>query len=300
MRKIVSKMSWASLLALAFVLGCAMENEGAPADEADPEEPMLSETEQGVYESCAARGMTTRPEECSQSGFNCSLPTCSPRDGRNRIWNDRRNTERWPLWSEATVFDGKWNGRAVTSGAATGNPWDGGGVKVNYGQKRMALLNGAWHLMVYVLGAPTPQGSMSGWIYVGHFYDRDLLEQMPTVTPKIPSGGVTSYHTVRGGNMGYHVWCGGDDGEGLVQHYLTRNGSHVNLLYATPSLGGVSDDTFPIGSTFERLYGPGTVTVPYGWCDGNTLRRVGDMSFIYGRIWGTHEYRHGWIAQWAL
>jgi hypothetical protein len=271
-----------------MMVGCALVPVGMAAC-ADAERA-------GVTEPVAPRMAVAA--ECDGS-YNCKLPNTypcqDPNDpGANRLAHrDNPADCRFNIRSGTVLRDGFGNARGtVTDGA----------VRINYGQRKR-LPSGT--VAVYAFSVGTTNGAASGWIHEADV--TESLAHMGTVTLANPGNGdyVTPWRLTGGtapvnafyGDMvlhNTHKPCGH-----LPVHYLMRSGNVVNVLYNLPGLGGVSNDTYAVGTgdVFRRSYDVTVRSVPFYHKDAPLNGApFGYMDFMYGHVNG----RYGWVARDAV
>ncbi len=222
---------------------------------------------------------------CTTSLFNCELP--NTQKGRNRFLTPTGGAT-WALTPGTELRDGAGNVRGIVPEAA---------VMINYGQRK--TLRGQ-------SGVPTPHVyafavdnyTKSGWIEEGRLAVHVL--DMPTVHTRNPNSKTKVDYVVRPGVAGwlqgknYKVVPGSTAANEAATDYVDRGGV-VNLLYALPRAGGVSNDTIPVGSTFVRSADVEALYIPL--YDFGVKKTNGKkLRFVYGHING----RFGWIAYDAL
>jgi hypothetical protein len=216
--------------------------------------------------------------------FTCVLPNPAPGD-RNRIVNPKTGTNEWPLAPDTEIFDGLGGKRGTVTSPT---------IKINYGQRKTLL--GAPHVYAFAVG--TTNGTASSWVPESAVLDS--LSSMPTVIARDPGkGDYEQVFTITGGDPSTYgdakVVPNTDSNNEAATDYMLRNGNVVNVLYALPGKGGVSNDTYPAGTVkFKRSRGVASVYV-YLYTK-NTSTVIGTQRFIYGHVDG----RYGWIARDAL
>jgi hypothetical protein len=217
--------------------------------------------------------------------FNCVLPNPEASE-RNRITNPANGTKNWPIAAGTDIVDGI-GGKRGTVTAPT--------IQINYGQRKTLL--GAPH--VYAFSAASTSGTVSSWVRESAV--EDPLTSMPTVLARDPGqGDYDEVLTITGGDPSLYgdakVVPDSTSSNEAATDYLLRPGNVVNVLYALPRNGGVSNDTYPAGAglAFRRARGVASVYV-YLYTKG-TSTVVGTERFIYGHVNG----RYGWIARDAL
>jgi len=166
-------------------------------------------------------------------------------------------------------------------------------ILINFGQRK--TLRGAAHVYAFAVALTSGQ-HVSGWVPQSAV-DPDIA-RMPTANAPNPNDGeYESDFVLTGGNLADYgslkVIPGFTDTNGAASDYLVRPGNVLNMLYNLPCMGGVSNDTLPLGARFRRarveahaipLYRPGGQQV------------VDWLVFVYGQVNG----RYGWIARDAL
>jgi hypothetical protein len=257
-------------LALGVLLlapaGCGVSDE-------DGDEPKTAEEESALQVACGGP-------------FNCKLPNPDG-NGTNRATNHHDGTLNFPIVSNVHLRDGAGNVRGVVARRS---------VQVNYGQRK--ILAGSRH--VYAFSTHLTSGlSASGWVREGALAQGNIT-YMPTVRGRDPGQGdyATTFtivngplDTYRGLKVGQNI---APDGGVNATDYLGRTGGVVNLLYNLPGYGGVSTDSFPLGTQFHRSHGVSEVAIPLYHPESSV--RVGHLNFVYGHVGG----RYGWIARDAL
>lgn len=231
--------------------------------------------------------------------YNLPLPV-GPGDDGNRLLNPRRanapgmsfeQKQRFPIRGNTPLLDGAGNVRGRVAA---------GSVMINSGQRK--LIAGQPHVYAFATTIARPDGrrmGASGWIPEAALTEGPL-HFMPTATlPKPPGGDRKGSYTITGGNPRRF----GDlkvnpkiprSENVAASDYLKRAGNVVNMLWALPFNGGVSNDTFPVGTKFIRSAGVPPKKVALYQPMGTKV--VAQMSFVYGRV----GERYGWIALDAL
>jgi hypothetical protein len=217
--------------------------------------------------------------------FNCFLPNPIRRD-RNRAVNPATDTNLWPIAPNTEIFDGIGGKRGTVTSTA---------IKINYGQRKTLL--GAPH--VYAFSVGTSNGVASSWVPESAV--KDSLAGMPTVLSRDPGkGDYEQVFTITGGDPAKYgdmkVVANTTSDNAAGSDYMLRPGNVVNVLYALPGGGGVSNDTYPAnaGVKFKRARGVASVYV-YLYTKA-TDEVVGTQRFVYGHV----EGRYGWIARDAM
>ena len=153
----------------------------------------------------------------------------------------------------------------------------------------------------------------SGWVDTNQIADyRDVVSQMSeegSAVPPYPYRNNYRPCTIAGGAISPPLKvgpCVSANRSEAANDYLTRPGGFVNLLSALPGMGGVTRDTFRIGTTFHLLdkdKTPLPVEIPLYRPCGSQVRR--QMKFVYGFVGDPdpkkkRERKYGWIAADAL
>lgn len=222
--------------------------------------------------------------------FNCVLPNPDKSD-RNRMTNPKTGTKDWPVFGQPPIFDGSARSRGKVLDSS---------IQINYGQRKLLL--GLPH--VYAFSAKTDDGQASSWVAEGSIKDADEIAKMPTVAARDPGmGDYSASFTIRGGDASVLALYGdakvvskSTSNNEAATDYLLRPGNVVNMLYALPGSGGVSNDTWPanVDLAFRRARGVASVYVPLYTKGTDTV--IGTQRFIYGRVGD----RFGWMARDAL
>jgi hypothetical protein len=205
---------------------------------------------------------------------------------------------------------GSLGGRRIPGGLTAAR-----GVKINYRQKkRMTVTDaGGTRVVRTFVYALSTQPNGSGWIMLEAIHPsyRKYLKGRPINSkPPIHCGGKKPIRYCIVGKdeadapVRYRrklVPCSGKKNE-QVGDYLTRPSGVVNLLYALPGAGGVSNDSFPVNTTFWRVHPDCTpkeaMVNTYKRC---SKKPTGKMRFVYGYV--VHpdgSRRYGWIAKETL
>ncbi len=216
--------------------------------------------------------------------FNCRLP--NPDTDGNRVTNPKNGTKDWPIEANTAIVDGIGGSRGTVSEAT---------IQINYGQRKMLL--GASH--VYAFSVKTTNGTASSWVPESAV--KQTLAAMPTVEARNPGkGDYDEVFTLTGGDPAIYgdakVVPNSTSTNEAATDYLKRNGDVVNVLYALPGGGGVSNDTYPTGANLEFRRAKGVASVYVYLYTKGTDTVVGTQRFIYGHVKG----RYGWVARDAL
>jgi hypothetical protein len=222
--------------------------------------------------------------------WNQKLPITPGGDG-NRVADPRTGSTWFAIASGCSFRDGLGHERGKLALSH---------VRINFGQRREL----AGEPYVYILGAAFHDASGaimkgSGWVP-----ERALasgpLTYMPTIVAPFVRGYRPEVYKITGGSKALndrlekaHVKVIPDvakNDRAAATDYLLRQGGDVNLLYNLPGTGGVSVDTFPVGTAFARASGIAPVQIDLYAPESKA--KVGKMTFVYGRA-GT---RRGWIA----
>jgi hypothetical protein len=242
----------------------------------------------------AWRRVEQRADADTPEPFDQRLP--SKLNEANRI-RQANGSELWPVTKGAPLHDGLGNVRGTLTLSS---------AKVNFGQRR--FIRNQW--MVYVFATAIRSASnatqgASGWVPESAF--AQPFRQMPTIDAMTPIGGASGprYRVTGGDNAAF-----GDakvnpnvkrDKNEAATDYLLRPGNVVNLLYALPGGGGVSNDTFPRGVTFVRATQVQPQRTRLYYAESTRTYRIPFLTFVYGRIEVPGQPdRYGWIALEAL
>ncbi|HET8655362.1 MAG TPA: hypothetical protein VFL93_07585 [Longimicrobiaceae bacterium] len=269
----------------------------------------------GVGAGCARAGVAAAsrgpaPHDVSvpcNGSYNCSLPNPYPCEARyeggwNRLAHrDDPDDCSFSIRENTVLYDGHGTARGVVTGYTRGvfHPLQ---VRINYGQRKQ-LPDGT--TVVYAWDVETTHGGMSGWIRESDVTED--LSYMKTAEARDPGqGDYPEAWLVTGGtpearahyeDMALHRPHHGKLCNHRPNHYLLRPDTAVNVLYALPGNGGVSNDTYLPGVVFHRARGVPIRSVPYYRRTTNPNEPVaGYMEFMYGSIDG----RYGWIAREAV
>jgi hypothetical protein len=241
------------------------------------------------------------------------------KEPNRHAYRDRKGKiqELFPIARGFDLYDGLGNSLGSLGGRKIpGRPAGARGVKVNYRQKKRMTVtdangNPVVRTFVYAL-ATVPNGS--GWImlqaihpaYRKHFKGRPINARPPIkCRGKKPIRYCIVGKEEKDAPRRYRrkvVPCSGKQSE-QVGDYLTRPSGVVNLLYALPGAGGVSNDSFPVSTTtFWRVHPDCTpkeaVVNIYKRC---SKKPTGQMRFVYGYVMNTDgTRRYGWIAKETL
>jgi|GEM_PF-4096508 len=278
-----SKNSWGTMMG---VVGCTLAAGCADAGGSGATGPVDAEPRLAVAAEC-------------DGAYNCKLPNPYPCDdpadpGANRLGHRYNLADcHFNVRAGTVLHDGFGRARATVTDPS---------IRINYGQRK-ALPGGV--TSVYAFTVATTIGAASGWVHESDV--TESLAYMGTVnaanpgngdyaTPWRITGGTTPVNAFYGDMVLHntHKPCGH-----LPEHYLRRPGNVVNLLYALPGGGGVSNDTYTIGTgdTFRRSLGVTVRQVPFYHRDAPlSSAPFGQMEFMYGHVNG----RYGWIAREAV
>ncbi len=236
---------------------------------------------------------------CDRSPYNCKLPddpNFKQPDGdedRNRIFNPATQSYQWPIAPGTPLLDGLANARGKVVGTGGAGP----SVKINYGMRR------AFGADPYVYSWSSPLdtgGSASGWVKEANLVG-GVISRMPTLAGLNPGqGDLDTPWVITGGNLaaveGLKVSKGWSGPARNATDYLVRSGVVVNLLYNLPLMGGVSLDSFPLGTPFRQARGVAAIPIALYEPGSESESHKGPMLFIYGHV----GERYGWIAKAAL
>lgn len=252
------------------------------------------------------------------SAFNQRLPSRPGLDDGNRLGRTAAGVaKRFPIskvdGKRPSVFDGLGvkRGEVLSSGA-----------NINFGQKK--FINGQWCVYVFsarMRGVDKKSYAFSGWVPQRAFKSKEV-QRMGNVEParardlpgpqaemrfKTPSESVRAARRYEDGVYKVTRTVAKKSSE-EPSDYLMQHDGIVNLLYALPGHGGVSNDTFKLDAhqpiRFVRAdVPPQRVPVYEQVPDGHgKLKSVPrpdkDMTFLYGRVVDARgKSRFGWMAK---
>jgi hypothetical protein len=161
--------------------------------------------------------------------------------------------------------------------------------------------DGKLHKYYYAFATNLRGGPMaSGWVRATALVDKPRMPVVNAARP--PAGPTTSYRiTGSGVNQRYgdlKVVRGYNGTHRAAADYGRRPGGYVNQLLTLPGRGGMSTDTWRVGTTFHRATSVPSVVRPV-YRPGSTVR-LGDMRFVYGYVRTPTGPRYGWMAHRAL
>jgi hypothetical protein len=228
------------------------------------------------------------------SGYSQPLPSTTI-DSGNRLGTGRdARGELYPLRRGTQLVDG-------ASGRPRGTVTDPS-VKLNFGQKK--FINGKEHVYAFSAGAVVKgkHVGVSGWVPLEAVQGARPRTMGDVRAPQAPldlsqplriTGASDRY-----GKAAYVVPPQPGEGNQAPRDYLTRPTGVVNLLYALPGRGGVSNDTVGINQAGVRFFKATTVPpvdIPLFNKDGSKNGQT--MRFVYGAVEGTDgQRRFGWIG----
>jgi hypothetical protein len=238
--------------------------------------------------AASAASKSATPSASVPARYNPSLPmlrAMNPNDGSNLF----------DIKSGAHLFDGNGNKRGkIDSGISQ--------VKLNYGQSRqMRGSDGQMHTYYYAFATNLQGGDLvSGWVRATALVDRP---QMPVVNAKRPPASPTTGYRITGDGVNQlygdrKVVKNYDGPHRAAEDYGLRPGGYVNELLTLPGKGGMSTDTWKVGTTFNRVQSVPSVTRPL--YRPGTADHVGDIRFVYGFVRTPTGPRFGWMASRAL
>lgn len=284
-----------------------------------------------------------RKDERGFIDVETNAPTTDIERARERDARTKRPyvSEEFPIATETMLYGRNPDGSLVERGLIRADK-----VKINYGQwlNKSVAADGNIQGFVYVFAtcilkppeitltveeqlknfcSPKPRAQTepfepshypaSGWVDINKLTEfRDVVEKMreePGIAPPYPYKNNYRPCTIMGGVISPPMKvnpCVSASKSEAANDYLTRPGGFVNLLSALPGMGGVTKDTFKIGTTFHLLDKdkiPRPVEIPlYRPCDAQ-VRRF--MKFVYGFVGDSDpkkkkERKYGWIAADAL
>lgn len=183
-------------------------------------------------------------------------------------------------------------------------------VQLNYGGLRTIKgVDGKRSPHVNVFSTSLADGYLaSGYAPLSAIQNKPI---MPVINAKRPPNGATTPYTITGGTpskfgvtnskgqfipfkVGKRVT---NDGQS-VDHHLVRPGGYVNEFYNLPGKGGLSFDSFKVGTTFHRSRAIHSIAVPF-YHKGGT-KQIGHLTFIYGSAGTKNDKHFGWMAVEAL
>lgn len=218
--------------------------------------------------------------------YNPALPVL-------RATNPNDGTDSFRIKSGAHLFDGNGDKRGKIAPDR---------VHINYGQSRqMRGSDGKMHKYYYAFATSLRGGPMaSGWVRATALVDKPRMPVVNAARP--PAGPTTSYRiTGSGVNQRYgdaKVVRGYEGPHRAAADYGRRPGGYVNQLLTLPGRGGISTDTWRVGTTFHRATSVPSVVRPV-YRPGSSVR-TGDLRFVYGYVRTPTGPRYGWIAYRAL
>jgi len=268
----------AALSLSACMAGDVSDMDGDEAALPDaPSEDGTSVSVEAVYRRSCTRGAD------SNGPYNQRLDNPGSHNA-NRYDHPGTSNDLWSLAAGTTLYDGLGNARGTVSSRS---------VKINFGQRK--TLRGAAHVYAFAVYLTSGQ-HVSGWVPQSAV-DPDIARMRTANAPNPHEGEYESDFVLTGGNLAEYgnlkVIPNFTETNGAASDYLVRPGNVLNMLYNLPCMGGVSNDTLPLGARFRRarveahaipLYRPGGQQV------------VDWLVFVYGHVNG----RYGWIARDAL
>lgn len=259
---------------------------GFEEDDIDPEEAMEGvpdDEEESADATLRCPGWEHVDCVCKKTRFNCQLPNEQP--GRNRF-RTLTGDLYWGLEPGTPIYDGFGRRRGTVSDGQT---------RINFGQrKEIGGRRMVYAFAVRVAGA----GTASSWIPESKLASAPL-ERMPTVAARNPGGGdYASRFVTRSGvparYVGLKVVKNSASSNEAASDYFERPGGVVNLTYNLPGVGGVSTDTFPVGTGFRRNRNVKSLVINLYRPHGSVV--VGHMRWVYGHVGS----RYGWYPRAAL
>jgi hypothetical protein len=236
--------------------------------------------------AASAAAQSSVPRTSAPPRYNPSLPVL-------RATNPNDGTNSFDIKDGAHLFDGNGNKRGKIAPDR---------VHINYGQSRqMKGSDGKMHKYYYAFATTLEGGGMaSGWVRATALVDKP---RMPVVNAARPPAGPTTTYRITGSGVNQRygdskVVRGYDGPHRAAADYGRRPGGYVNQLLTLPGKGGMSTDTWKVGTTFHRVQSVPSVVRPL-YRPGSNVR-AGEMRFVYGYVRTPTGPRYGWMAHRAL
>lgn len=248
----------------------------------------------GVHARGAYNAFRTTGQGNPVNGYTQPLPSTTLDTGNRLGDGPGKKGELFRLRPGTRMVDGaSGRPRATVTDAS---------VQLNFGQKK--FIDGQEHVYAFSAraraeGKPV---SVSGWVPLAAVEGtrprtmgdvRAPLAPLDTARPFRITGAADRY-----GKAVYVVPPKPGEGNQAPRDYLTRPTGVVNLLYALPGRGGVSNDTVGVDQPGVRFFKATTVApVDIPLFDKNGSRNGQTMRFVYGAVEGTDgQRRFGWIG----
>ncbi len=234
--------------------------------------------------------------------YNHRLPSTRA-DAGNRLGQGKPTCgKEFPVTGKPTVVDGTGGSRGTLESSK---------VQINYGQKK--FINGEWYVYGFAFRLKNAAGQSvpaSGWLPEKSIPSPEVRQMGIVDALRAPDNKAGKVFQIAGASASRYpanakIVKNPDPREGNAApgDYLTRPGGVVNILYATPGHGGVSNDTLPVGQGVKFV--PSDVKpqqvvvyVPDGAGKGGYRDSGIRQEFIYGRSVGADgSSRYGWICK---